>query len=142
LGALGLLIIAAIISELNDSHGAPSAAASAAPVAPSQNEILGNAALGLLQNRNVGLASSCDKIFDQSLHQIVYGTIAAGTTRLPAIKAQYKFMCVNPVDGSREQKSSFWVVLGDDTLSDKFRCGKVAGKDVVDEVAAQCDLKS
>jgi len=148
LGGLGLLIIALIISHPNDFHGTSSNSASAAPVAasqsvePSQNQVLDNAALGLLQNGDVGLGSLCDKIYDQSLHRVVYGTIAAGSTRLPAIKAQYEFMCVNPVDGSREQNSSFWIVLGDDTLSDKFRCVKIAGKDVVDEVAAQCDFKS
>jgi|ERR1039458_7442124 hypothetical protein len=153
-GLLGSMILTAFVLYFLQSAGmlqppgqsnlasisAPSPIAPA--VAPSPNKDLDNAALGILQDSEVGLAGLCDKIYDQSLHQVVYGTIAAGSTRLPAIKAQYEFMCVNPVDGSREQKSSFWVVLGNDTLSDKYRCVKVAGKDVVDEVAAQCDFKS
>jgi hypothetical protein len=76
-----------------------------------------------------------------SSHDDMYGTIAAGSVRLPAIKTHIKFMCVSPVDGARQENADFWVILAVDHLTNSYRCVKFAGEDVVNESAGQCDFR-
>jgi hypothetical protein len=83
----------------------------------------------------------CDKVFDKSLTEQIYGTIAAGADRLPAVKAHFTYFCVSSGDGARERESRFWVVVARDDFANVYRCGKVAGREVVDDVASQCDFR-
>jgi TPR repeat protein len=83
----------------------------------------------------------CDKVYDESLTEQIYGTIAAGETRLPAVKAHYTYSCVQAQDGARKRESRFWVVVARDDFANMYRCGKVAGREVVDDVAGQCDFR-
>jgi TPR repeat protein len=127
------------------------AAPVAAPVDPkvALHRSLDAAALELAQGSygptgkiNMGTFSlGCDKVFDESLTEQIYGTIAAGADRLPAVKAHYTYSCVSAVNGARERESRFWVVVARDDFANMYRCGKVAGREVVDDVAGQCDFR-
>lgn len=71
----------------------------------------------------------------------MYGTIVAGSARLPVIKTHIEFMCVSTVAGARQEDSDFWVVLAIDYLAKKDRCIKFADKEVVDDVAERCGYR-
>jgi zinc ribbon protein len=88
-----------------------------------------------------GYSIGCDKVLDEQLTDIEYGTIAAGSARLPAMKANYLYTCISSIDGERQRQTVFWVVVGIDEEANMYRCVKVAGRPVVDEIANQCGFR-
>jgi len=88
-----------------------------------------------------GYNNGCDQVFDERLSAIEFGTIAAGSARVPAIRANYLYTCLSATDGARKRMTDFWVVLGIDAEASTYRCVKVAARPVVDEVANQCGFQ-
>ena len=116
------------------------------PHEPYQHEDLRKAVAAALRDRDIGLSAMCDGIYNLTFlydgtPDSMYGTIAAGTLRLPAIKTHIKFMCVSTIDGARQENSDFWVVLAINYLAKKDRCIKFANEEVVNEVAEQCGYR-
>lgn len=97
----------------------------------------------LMHHGNLGVSAMCDKVYNEELRDISYGTLSSGgNTRFPAIVANYDYMCVNPVTGDRERSTDFWVILGYDDVADNYRCVQIAGKPVIDRMISNCDFKS
>jgi hypothetical protein len=99
-------------------------------------------ALSLLDSD--GPASFCDKIIKPHLKNVVYGTADAGfggSTRFPAIFANYEGTCVKSMTGDQESISKWYVILAYDELGGMMRCLKVAGKPVVSSIAQDCSFK-
>lgn len=125
------------------STSASSAAGNAKSESSSQVDyvaLLNRHAISLLHDQNGML---CDRLFDEKLKNITYGSLSSGgSTRFPAIKAQYDYACVNPVTGDVERETTFWVVFGYDELGGKYRCFKSAKQSVVENIAAGCHFQS
>lgn len=77
---------------------------------PYQHEDLKNAVAAMIKDQDIGLSAMCDGIYNltflyEGTPDSMYGTIAAGSARLPAIKTRIKFMCVSTIDGARQENS-------------------------------------
>ena len=123
-----------------DRSSASGSMATSTSVGSLQHRTLDAVALRLLSNSEVGLGGLCEKTSDEKLTDAVYGTIAAGTARLPAIKAHYDFMCVSQAYGTWKRMTEAWVVAAIDDAGG-VRCIMTAKREVVDEVASGCDFQ-
>lgn len=109
-----------------------------------ERRALKKAALSVLYHPNYGLGGFCDKIYEPKLRSTTYGTLSSlgGTTRFPAIVANYDFGCITSLTGDRKKMTEFWVVLGRDDAGGKYRCIKIAGESVINDLRDQCDFRS
>ena len=64
-----------------------------------------------------------------------------GSTRFPAIFANYEGTCIQPLTGNQKSISEWYVILALDELGGKTRCLKVAGKPAVSSVAQDCSFR-
>lgn len=109
---------------------------------------LEDAAMSLLTKSDHSIAQegagNCDSVENATLKNVTTGTISSSpeTGRLnnpiPALMAQYDFVCVNRTLGQRDRKTIQWIVLGYDESFQVFRCVAIGGKPYVDEQAGYC----
>ena len=111
--------------------------------APTVHDKLRAEALAQLNSKRYGPGAICDKIVDPSLSSIVYGTAvpAGGTTRFPAIVANYRGVCVKQYTGDRAPLDEWHVILALDELGEKVRCLKLGGQSTVNASVQSCDFK-
>ncbi|MGI9341818.1 MAG: zinc-ribbon domain-containing protein [Gammaproteobacteria bacterium] len=101
-------------------------------------------AIRLVNDRSVGVAGLCDKLYDLKFNQVTEGTLkanSAGSTRFPGMVANVEYMCVNPITGDRQKKTDFWLIFGHDEIGGQLRCAKVAGRPFIEGLMSDCDFK-